>query len=253
MWFDSHCHLYDCDHAPVDALIRRAHAVGVTRMLVAGVDAATSRSAAALTRFEGVVAAAGIHPTASAGWEPKWMDPIEDALRAPGVVAVGETGLDFDRDAAPRPSQERSFEAHVELAKASDRALVIHTRSSVDAALDVLMRRGAPARLVFHCWSGDAAQLERALGMGAHVSFAGNVTFKNASVLRDLVARVPDDRILVETDAPWLTPVPHRGKPNEPALVVHVGKAVAHARATSEDAVARLTSSNARRLFAIAG
>jgi TatD DNase family protein len=130
--------------------------------------------------------------------------------------------------------------------------LVIHTRDSLDAALDVLEKEGPPERFVFHCWSGERRQLTRALELGAYVSFAGNVSFKSAQNLRDAAGVVPEERLLVETDAPYLTPVPFRGRPNEPSRVVLVGEAVAGARGTDAGAVARLTASNARRLLALA-
>jgi TatD DNase family protein len=250
VWFDSHSHVYDCDGGGGEALTR-ARAAGVSGILVAGVDEETSRRAVALASEDDVVAAAGIHPTACAGWEPEWMSPIANLLEDDRVVAAGETGLDFFRDAATAAEQLAAFEAHIELAREHDVALVIHTRDSVDEALDALERAGPPNRFVFHCWSGDEDQLRRALGLGAFVSLAGNVTFRSAGRLRDLAALVPDESLLVETDSPFLAPVPHRGQPNEPAHVVLVGRAVAHARGTSEADVARITAANARRLFAL--
>jgi TatD DNase family protein len=250
VWFDSHCHLYECAQAPVTELIERARRAGVRNLLVAGADAESSRSAARLALIDGVVAAVGVHPSACAGWEPSHIGAIEALLDAPGVVAVGETGLDFYRQEAPPELQRDAFTAHIRLARAHDKALVVHTRDSAEAALDLLEREGF-GRAVFHCWSGDGAQMERALGLGAYVSFAGNITFKSAGALRELSARVPPDRLLVETDSPWLTPAPHRGRANEPANVVHVGGVLSETRGTSPEDLARSTSANARRLFGL--
>jgi TatD DNase family protein len=162
---------------------------------------------------------------------------------------VGETGLDFYRDYAPPETQRAAFVDHIELARSFGKALVIHTRESMTEALDVLAEVGPPERFVFHCWSGDEAQLARALDLGAYVSFAGNVSFKSASNLRSAAAAVPDQRLLVETDSPYLSPEPHRGKPNEPRQVSFVGLAVAEAREVSVQALADLTYRNATDLF----
>jgi TatD DNase family protein len=166
-------------------------------------------------------------------------------------VAVGETGLDFYRNACPEELQLEAFTAHIRLAKAHDLALVIHTRASAGRALDLLENFGAPDRLVFHCWSGDATELTRALSLGAFISFAGNISFPSAEPLREAAASVPEERILVETDSPFLTPVPHRGKPNRPALLPLVGAALAQARGIETEDLADLTSANARRLFGL--
>ena len=148
-------------------------------------------------------------------------------------------------------AQREAFAAHLRMAKDHDVALIIHTRASVSAALDFIDEQGPPDRFVFHCWSGDESELRRALDLGACVSFAGNVTFKNAPDLRDRAAEVPAERLLVETDAPFLAPVPNRGRPNEPAWIGLVGAAVAGARGEDPTSVARTTESNARTLFAL--
>jgi TatD DNase family protein len=167
------------------------------------------------------------------------------------VVAVGETGLDFYRDWAPVDAQRRSFLEHIELAHEYNRALIIHTRDSVDAALEMLRAAGPPKRLVFHCWSGDLPQLNDAVEEGAYISFAGNVSFKNADDLRSVAREVPLDKILVETDSPFLAPVPHRGKPNEPAYVADVGAALAATLDLAVEDLATRTTSNARALFGL--
>ncbi len=250
MWFDSHCHLFDVEGDPAGAIARAADA-GVTDMLVCGTDLETSATAWQLTAHPGVWAAAGLHPTSARDWNPELAAGLEGLLQRERVVAVGESGLDMYWDTSFLDVQQSVFEAHVAWAKRYDKALVVHTRSSVDEALDTLERVSPPERLVFHCWSGDRAQMERALDLGSFVSFAGNVTFKSAGRLRDLAAFVPEDRLLVETDSPYLAPVPHRGRPNEPAHVVLVGTAVAEARGEAVEAVAEATTRNAQALLAI--
>ncbi|MFN2587472.1 MAG: TatD family hydrolase [Actinomycetota bacterium] len=250
MWFDSHCHLFDVAAVPADA-VARAAAAGVAEMLVCGTDHATSLRAVELARLPGVWAAAGLHPTSAKEWGTGVAERIESLLRRDRVVAVGESGLDMYWDTSYLDLQREVFRAHVSWAKEHDKALVVHTRSSVDEALQTLQDESPPERFVFHCWSGDAAQLERALALGAYVSFAGNVTFKNAAPLRELAARVPGDRLLVETDSPYLAPVPHRGKPNEPAYAALVGTAVAAARGEPPERVAEATTLNARRLLGL--
>jgi TatD DNase family protein len=250
VWFDSHCHLFDVEGDPAD-VVARASEAGVTDMLVCGTDVDTSERAVELTALAGVWAAAGLHPTSARDWDDSVAARLDELLQRERVAAVGESGLDMYWDTSFLDVQQRVFEAHVAWAKRYDKALVIHTRSSVDDALETLERVSPPERLVFHCWSGDRAQMERALALGSFVSFAGNVTFKSAAPLRELAALVPEDRLLVETDSPYLAPVPHRGKPNEPAHVALVGTAVAEARGEAIEAVAEATTRNARRLLAI--
>ena len=253
MWFDSHCHLYDLgDDDALASAIARARTASVTEMLVPGIDAPTSLRAIEIATNHGVWAAAAIHPSETIGWTEAQLGPIEDLMSHPRVVAVGESGLDFFRDHAPRDLQGANFAAHIDMAKRHSKALIVHTRASATAALDMLENQGFPDRVIFHCWSGDELELRRALALGAFISFAGNVSFKNAEPLRDAARTVPEDRLMIETDSPYLTPVPHRGKPNEPGYVIHVGTAVAEARHVDESEIARVTSANARRAFALA-
>ncbi len=251
MWFDTHCHLYDIED-DVAGVIRRAEEAGVEGIVVLGVDPASSRKALEFTEVaDSVWAGAAYHPSEVKGWEDAWGSEIEDLLGHPRCVAVGETGLDYYHDTSYVEDQARAFARHTELAKKTGKTLVIHTRKSVDAALDALEQASPPERLIFHCWSGNRHQLDRAIELGAHISFAGNVTYKNAEDLRRAARAVPEDRLLVETDSPYLAPVPHRGKTNEPAFVTHVGAAVAEARSVTADELAALTSRNARAAFAL--
>jgi len=254
MWFDSHCHLHICEQeASLAGLIRRAKAAGVHALLTLGTDVASSRRAVAIAHDHGVYAGAGVHPNDARTWSDEAAADIEALMTDDRVVAVGETGLDFYRDAVPADLQRAAFSAHVELSKRHDKTLVIHTRNSVLEVLDMLDSEGAPERLVFHCWSGDGAALRRALTLGAYVSFAGNVSFRSAGDLRAAAALVPRDRLLIETDSPYLAPEPRRGRPNEPANIVHVGRAVADALGVGPEEVAGTTADNAVSLFGLQG
>ena len=180
------------------------------------------------------------------------MKAIAELAADERVVGIGESGLDFYRDHAAPAAQAKAFDAHIELALETSRPLIIHTRESIDVALTTLESRDDVPRVIFHCWSGDREDLRRALELGAYISFAGNVSYKSAQNLRDAAALVPGDRLLVETDSPYLAPVPHRGKSNEPAFVADVGAAVAEARSESVDEIAKTTTANARSVFGIA-
>lgn len=253
MWFDSHCHLHLCGHdsaGSLEEVIDRARERRVTEVVAVGIEVASSeRSLEIALAHEGVYASAGVHPNESTDWNDDAAARIDELLAHDEVVAVGESGLDFYRDEAPHDVQRRAFRDHIELAKRHDKALIIHTRDSTTAAIEELESVVPPPRLIFHCWSGDATEMKRALELGSHVSFAGNVTFRSAENLREAARAVPGDRLLVETDSPFLAPLPHRGKPNEPALVAFVGQAVAEARGEDPAEVARRTAGNARLLF----
>jgi TatD DNase family protein len=250
VWFDSHCHLHLFDE-DVAAVVEEAATAGVEAILTVGIDVESSAAARAIAERHGFWSAAGIHPNSAREWDAVAAARIEELLADDRVVAVGETGLDFYRDHAPQDVQRAAFRAHIALAKAHDKCLVIHTRASTGAALDELEAQGPPERLVFHCWSGGTEEMDRALGLGAFVSFAGNVTFKNAPELRALAARVPGDRLLIETDAPFLAPVPHRGHSNRPAYVALTGEVVAAVRGAPVPSLAELTTANARRALGL--
>jgi len=227
--YDNHAHLEieDGDEPlSLDEQLARAAAVGVIGVVQAGGDIDSSRwSAWAAASHPAVLAAVAIHPNEApaykhAGRLDEAIAVIDELAAEPRVRAVGETGLDFFRTEEPDfPAQFESFEAHIAIAKAHGIAMQIHDRDAHDAVLETLERVGAPDRTVFHCFSGDADMARYCADRGYHLSFAGNVTFKNAQNLRDALAVTPLERILVETDAPFLTPTPHRGRPNAPYLV----------------------------------
>ena len=240
-WTDDHCHL-DLgadDGAGTAEQVREARAAGVERLITVGTDLAGSRDAIALARAHaGVWATAGVHPhDASQG-----LDGIEALLAEPEVVAVGECGLDYHYDHSPRATQREVFAAQVALAHAHDLALVVHTREAWDDTFAVLEAEGLPERSVVHCFTGGPDEARRCLDLGAHLSFSGIVTFKGAPEVREAAALCPLDRLLVETDSPYLAPVPHRGRPNRPALVPLVGAAVAAATWANAERVYRLPS-----------
>ena len=248
MWFDSHCHLHLCSE-PAPELVERARARGVATLVTIGIDVASSRTAVGLADELDLYCSVGLHPNDATEWNDDVAAELDTLARGQRVVAVGESGLDFYRDSAPPDVQEVVFRHHIDLAGKYDKTLVIHTRASLDAALDVLTAVGPPPRVIFHCWSGDPDQARRALDLGAFISFAGNVSFKNAESLRVAARAVPLDRLLIETDSPYLAPHPLRGSANEPGNVVHVGAAVAAARGDDVGAVAAATTANARRAF----
>ncbi|MGH2752380.1 MAG: TatD family hydrolase [Actinomycetota bacterium] len=253
MWFDSHCHLHLCEEeASLDAIVERAQEGDVEQMVAIGIEVESSERAVEIARrYEGVYASAGVHPNAATSWDRRARVRVDDLLNRGEVVAVGETGLDFYRDYTPHDVQRAAFRDHIALAKDHGKPLVIHTRDSTAAVVEELEGVGPPERLIFHCWSGDENTLKRALELGAYVSFAGNVSFKSAENLRAAARLVPADRLLVETDSPFLAPVPHRGKANEPAFAAFVGKAVAAARGEEETELARMTTANARQIFGL--
>lgn len=254
-WTDDHCHLgwegdAPADPALVDAMVAEARAAGVERLISVGTDAARSAEAvAAAARHPGVVwATVGLHPhDASQG-----LDGLAALLAEPGVVAVGECGLDYHYDHSPRDVQRRAFADQVALAQEHDLALVIHTREAWDDTFAVLDTEGVPERTVFHCFTGGPDEARACLDRGGHLSFSGIVTFRSADDVRAAAALCPLDRALVETDSPYLAPVPHRGRPNRPALVPLVGAAVAGAIGTTAEAVAEATWANAERVYRLA-
>jgi TatD DNase family protein len=249
MLVDTHCHLYLLDEG-AEVVLARAGAAGVGHLVDVGVDLETSRRAAAsAARFVNVSASAGVHPNEAESLTPETLEALRGLLADERVVAVGETGLDYYRDYTPPPVQRAAFATHVRLARELDKALVVHCRDAFDDVLAMLDGEGAPERVVLHCFSGDAAMAERALAGGHHVSFAGTVTFKNAPKLREACAVVPLDRMVLETDSPFLTPHPFRGRPNSPDRVAITAETVAAVHGVDPEVVAEATTATAARAF----
>jgi TatD DNase family protein len=242
-WTDQHCHLRA---ETADEQVAEANEAGVERLVTVGTDLASSQLAIEMAaRFPGVWATVGLHPhDAKDG-----LDGLEALLDAPGVVAVGECGLDYYYEHSPRDVQREAFVAQIAWAKAHDLALVIHTRDAWDDTFDVLGAEGAPERTVMHCFTGGPDEARRCLDFGAHLSFSGIVSFPNAPELRAAAALCPADRYLVETDSPYLAPVPHRGRKNRPALLTAVGDAVAAARGVGVEVVAAQSWATASALY----
>ncbi len=251
--WDSHCHL-DIMGTPVEEVLAAGRTVGVERVVTIGIDLASSRFAAEVAAAHpDVLAAVALHPNeAGAGAAtPEALDEIARLAALPQVVAVGETGLDHYRTEGDegRRAQEESFRRHIAIAKETNCALVIHDRDAHDDVLRVLAEEAAPERTVFHCFSGDAAMARVCADRGYVMSFAGNVTFKNADGLREAAAVAPRDLLLVETDAPFLTPMPHRGAPNAPYLVPLTLRALAQVRGEDVAVLAGAVAETSRRVF----
>jgi len=268
-WFDSHCHVQEeylgggeggkADR-DLSAVLERAEAAGVGRLVCIGTGPVTSAQALEVVRalpggdeHLGAWASIGLHPhEASAG-----VDGVaallerELAVGDGAVVAVGECGLDYYYEHSPRDAQRRAFAAQIALAHQWGLALVIHARDAWDDLFDVLDAEGVPERTVLHCFTGGPDEVDRCLRAGMFVSFSGIITFKNASGVRDAAARCPLDRLLVETDSPFLAPAPHRGTVNEPALLPLVGATVAEVKGCEIEAIAASTAAAAAAAFAV--
>ena len=241
-WFDNHCHL----GADASEVVARARGAGVVGMVTVGCDLEDSRAAlATAAAFDDVWSTAGVHPHEARDG----VDGLSDLLGA--AVAVGEAGLDFHYDHSPRDAQHHAFAAQVSLANQWGLPLVVHTREAWEETFEVLDREGVPDRTVFHCFTGGVDEAREGLARGAFLSFSGIVTFGSADDLRAAAAICPLDRALVETDSPYLAPVPHRGRPNEPAFVGLVGVAVAEAMGLAVAEVAHATTANARAFYGL--
>ncbi|WNI15869.1 TatD family hydrolase [Actinacidiphila sp. ITFR-21] len=268
---DSHTHL-DMQSGTVPEALARAAAVGVGTLIQVGCDLAGSRWAArTAAEYPDIWATVALHPNEAPrivdgdpdGWSRRGerppagpaaldaqLDAIAELAALPQVRGVGETGLDYFRTGPDGvAAQQHSFRRHIAIAKDQDKALVIHDREAHDDVLRVLREEGAPRTVVFHCFSGDAAMAKVCAERGYHLSFAGTVGYKNAQNLRDAVAVAPRELLLVETDAPFLTPVPHRGRPNAPYLIPLTLRAMAAARGDDEDTLAAAIAANTARVF----
>lgn len=253
---DTHAHLFDNRFAAdLPAVLDRAAAAGVERVLAVGIDLPTSRASVAQAGEHPLLAAAvGIQPNHVAEAGPGDWDAVAALAESPAVVAVGETGLDRYWDRAPFALQEEYFARHLDLARRLGKPVVIHCREAEADVVRMLrdrFDRHGPVAGVMHSYCGDRASAEACLAMGLYVSFAGMLTYKTGDAVRAVAAAVPADRLLVETDCPYLAPVPVRGKRNEPAFVAHTAAVLAAVRGTTADEVGRLTTANARRLFGL--
>jgi TatD DNase family protein len=254
---DSHTHLSICE--PDDAvLVADAARVGVRRMLTVGIDERQSELAiAAATEHGAVFAAVGRHPNGTAGFSDAAAARIEELARDPNVAAVGETGLDYYRDRAPRADQRHAFRAHLEIARRVGKPVVIHVRDggattdgeALEEVFTILRAEATGVTVILHCFSAPRERAFEAAARGWYCSFAGNVTYPRSESLREAAAEVPDDLLLVETDAPFLSPQPVRGKPNEPANVVATAEAVAEVRRVSYAELEATVEANAQRVF----
>lgn len=246
---DSHCHL-DAMGLPVPDAITAAQAVGVRRMVTVGDTMASSRWCAATAEaFADVYAAVAVHPNEVSDFTEADADELAQLAALPDVRAIGETGLDYYWGRVDPLVQQAAFRTHIEIAKRAGKALVIHDRDAHDDVLRLLSEVGAPDRTVFHCFSGDVSISRHCVERGYYLSFAGTVTFKNAAALREAAAVVPLELMLVETDAPFLAPVPYRGRPNAPYLIPLTVRALAEVKGVGEDDVAAATAANAERVF----
>jgi TatD DNase family protein len=253
---DTHTHLdfpqFDGDR---ERVIERAVSAGVGAMVNVGADLASSQAAVALAEaYPQIYTAVGVHPHDAKTLTEEVLEELRALASHPKVVAIGEIGLDFYRDLSPRDKQRQAFQQQLALASKTGKPVIIHDRQAHEEVMAILRRwvEGSyrPSG-VLHCFSGDLAMAQEAIELGFYISIAGPVTFGNARRLRDLVRQLPLEKLLVETDCPYLTPHPHRGKRNEPAYVKFVAQEVARIKGLSVEEVARITSDNAQTLFAL--
>jgi TatD DNase family protein len=253
MLVDSHCHLDFPDFAPeLEAVVARAEAAGVGRMVTISTRVRRHAQVLAIAeRFPNVTCSVGTHPHHAHEELDITAEELIARAQHPKVVAIGEAGLDYHYDNSPRAAQEQGFRTHIAAARATQLPLVIHAREADEDTARILeeeMGKG-PFPAVLHCYTGGPELARRAIALGHSISFTGIVTFKNSGALREIAESLPADRFLVETDAPYLAPLPHRGKRNEPAYVVEVAKVLAEVRGVSADEIGRQTTENFFRLF----
>lgn len=248
---DSHAHLdFDRFDADRDQVLQRATACGVDTVITIGTTIASSQRARDLAeQYDMLYATAGIHPHQVDDFLDSDWHMLEALWDRERVIGVGETGLDYFYDYADRGRQQAVFERHLEAARIIDYPVIIHIRDAFDDAFRLVESVGAENRGIVHCFTGGAAECERALSLGMYISLSGIVTFKNAKALREAVPMIPDDRLLVETDSPFLAPVPHRGQRNEPVFVLDTAREVARLRNTDFEHIAKLTRANTQTVF----
>jgi len=253
MLVDSHCHLDDKRFADdLDAVLDRAAAVGVTRILTIGTGDGPpeiDRAVRLADRYPQVFASVGVHPHDAAKVTPQTYDDLRSLASHPKVIAFGEIGLDYHYDFSPREVQREVFIEQLKIAQAVNLPITIHTREAWDDTMSIL-RGSYSGAGIMHCFTGDPDQAREALALGFHLSYGGVLTFKTAGNVRESARITPADRILIETDAPYLAPIPHRGKRNEPAMMIETARRLAEVRGVTSEAVAALTTANFNRLFA---
>ena len=253
---DSHTHLDACGAGTatdVIEMVDRAELAGVARVVTVADDLASARWVVEASTWDSrVFAAVALHPTRTKDFGEAEKSEVERLASAPRVVAVGETGLDYYWDYSPHDAQQEAFRWHIDLAKRLGKALMIHDRDAHEDVLRILDEEGAPDEVVFHCFSGDAAIAQRCVDAGYVLSFAGPVTFKNAAALREAARLVPSGQFLVETDAPFLTPHPFRGQPNEPYCAAYTVRYLASLRGAAVHEIAEAARNNAYRVFKMA-
>ncbi|MBZ5610590.1 MAG: TatD family hydrolase [Acidobacteriia bacterium] len=253
---DSHCHLDSAEFDPDrDAVIQRALDSGVEHMVAIGTGSGPPDLEAGIRladKYSAFYATAGVHPHDASKATPANLRHLEELLSHPKVIAVGEIGLDYHYDFSPRETQKAVFIEQMAIAARARKPIVIHTREAWDDTLALIEQHWTPHRIpgIMHCFSGGPAEAQRALDLGFYLSFGGIVTFPKALDVQDAARAVPRDRILVETDAPYLAPVPKRGKRNEPSLIVHTARKLAELRAETFESISQATSENFQRLLA---
>ena len=254
---DSHCHLDDEQFVgDRDAAIERARAAGVERMMAIGTGGGPADLEVAIRlaeQYPFIYATVGVHPHDAAKATPETFARMAELARQPKVLAIGEIGLDYHYDFSPRDVQRSVFAQQLDVAAHARKPIVIHTREAWDDTLAVIRETGLPSGGIMHCFTGGRKEAEQALELGFHLSFGGILTFPKAGDLRQAAAMTPEDRLLVETDAPYLAPVPHRGKRIEPAFMVETARRLAEVRGVTPDEIASVTTRNFGRLCGAAG
>lgn len=254
MLIDSHCHLDDARYdADREEMIVRARESSVEHFITIGCDLETSQAAVALADHHPFISATvGVHPHEVKHIKDRWYEELRALAKSEGVVAYGEIGLDYHYDHSPREIQRERFREQIRLARELHLPIVIHTREAQEDTITILKEEKAEeVGGVFHCFSGDAWLAKDALDLGFYLSFSGVITFQNATMLREIAKTIPMDRILVETDAPYLTPVPHRGKRNEPGYLRYVAEKIAEIHGMHMHEIEEITTQNTRRVFQI--
>ncbi len=250
MYIDTHCHIHDSAAFPdIDETITAAAVAGVETIIVVGTEPTDWERAIALAeRFENVYAIVGWHPNYAVAFTPSSMETLERRLSHPKVLACGEIGLDYHWDYTPRERQFEALHAGLDLAAKLDKPVVFHAREAYSDLLDVLEAR-TPHAYLFHCWAGDASEAARAVALGGYFGIDGPITYPKAEGLREVIKGIPQDRLVLETDSPYMAPHPFRGKPNQPAFVPQICSGLAGALGISLEECAKKTTANAKRFF----